>query len=62
MPAPPEALLRPCESPRRLGAVALGADEVARLWGRDRAALVVCAARHSALARYGRAVATAPSP
>ncbi len=57
--APPESLIRPCEPPRRLPAGGLSAAEVARLWGRDRAALAVCANRHEALARFAQSLATA---
>jgi hypothetical protein len=36
----------------RLGGAALGAGEVERLWGRDRASLVTCGDRHAANVRW----------
>ena len=49
---PPADLTRPCGDPVRLAEGGLTAGEVAGLWGRDRASLVLCRDRHGALVRY----------
>jgi hypothetical protein len=48
----PGDLDAPCARPVRLGGAALGAGEVERLWGRDRASLVTCGDRHAANVRW----------
>lgn len=47
----PQALKQPCDKVVALPDRALQGPESARLWGKDRAALAACGARHSALAR-----------
>jgi hypothetical protein len=57
-PVTPETLLRLCDGPLRLAEGALelvlSAGDAARIWGRDRASLARCAARHKALAAHIR--------
>jgi len=50
--AAPAPLLAPCAAPVDLTGVRGTQLVVETLWGRDRAALKVCRARHDALGRY----------
>jgi hypothetical protein len=50
--AAPGDLDAPCARPVKLGAHALGAGDVERLWGRDRASLMTCGDRHAANVRW----------
>lgn len=45
----PHSLRKPCEPPILLPDRALTAGEVARFWGKDRAALTACEAKRQAL-------------
>jgi len=47
--SPPPSLLVPCDKPVHLPERALTQAEVETLWGRDRAALRRCGARHRGL-------------
>lgn len=49
---PDSALVKRCDDPVLLPGRALNQAEMEALWGRDRAALVVCRERHSGLLRF----------
>lgn len=50
VPPVPAALLAPCDPVVAVPDRDLSANELSRLWGKDRSALGNCAARHDALA------------
>lgn len=58
LPAVPQSLKQPCDEVSDIPDRDLGTAEVARLWGRDRAALGECRRRHGALAAAAAAIET----
>lgn len=51
-----QELTKPCDQPAILPDKELTTQETARLWGRDRRALGICADRQSGLARAAEAI------
>ena len=58
----PDALTQPCGSVQPLPNRGLAGGEIARFWGLDRMALVLCRRRHGALAAHVRAQEAAVGP
>jgi len=52
--SPPADTVKPCEAPVLIPSGALSAGATERLWGRDRAALASCGAKHIAVVTFYR--------